>query len=188
MHPEGVHCRVDGAYPLSLIANITSAERSRRHREKVNADPTKRAKRLAYQRAYNKKYYETKKHDPAFKAPRERWLKDRPGYSAAMYRKHYVKRLIGGAKKRAKERGWEFDLVVEDVNIPSHCPVLGIPLKIAENDSMSPNSPTLDRVHNHYGYIRGNVIVVSRRANILKRDATLDEMRKLVAFYEGLEF
>ncbi len=173
---------------MSLIANLTSAERSRRHREKVNADPAKRAERLAYQREYNKKYYRAKKDDPAFKAPRKKWLKDRPGYGAVMYRKHYVKRILGGAKKRAAEKGLEFDLTPEDIIIPARCPVFDLPLAIADRDPMHPNSPSLDRIHNHLGYVKGNVIVVSRRANNLKRDATLDEMRKLVAFYEGLEF
>jgi hypothetical protein len=34
------------------------------------------------------------------------------------------------------------------------------------------------------GYIKGNVRVISYRANAIKRDASLDEMRLLVAYLE----
>jgi hypothetical protein len=43
--------------------------------------------------------------------------------------------------------------------------------------------PTLDRIHNYLGYIRGNVEVISWRANHLKSDSTLDELRKMVRYY-----
>lgn len=48
------------------------------------------------------------------------------------------------------------------------------------------NSPNLDRIVNALGYVKGNVIVVSARANRLKSDSTLDELRKLIEFYGGL--
>jgi hypothetical protein len=44
----------------------------------------------------------------------------------------------------------------------------------------------LDRVDNTKGYVKGNVIVVSRRANVLKKDATLNELRQLADYYEHL--
>ncbi len=36
------------------------------------------------------------------------------------------------------------------------------------------------------GYIKGNVTVVSRRANILKKDATLKELEQLFNYYKTL--
>lgn len=39
-------------------------------------------------------------------------------------------------------------------------------------------SPSLDRKDNARGY----VVVISRRANELKRDGTLEEMRAIVAY------
>jgi hypothetical protein len=50
----------------------------------------------------------------------------------------------------------------------------------------SPNSPSLDRIDNSKGYIEGNVIVVSWRANNLKRDASIQELQKIVEFYQRL--
>lgn len=48
-----------------------------------------------------------------------------------------------------------------------------------------PDSPTLDRLDNTKGYVRGNVIVVSYRANRLKSDATIYELRRLAEFYDN---
>lgn len=86
-----------------------------------------------------------------------------------------VKRLYSGAKSRAKDRHMEFDLELSDVLIPSHCPVLGIPLKPGVG-THNAGSPTLDRVNNRRGYVKGNVRVISMRANGLKSNANIDEM------------
>jgi cupin superfamily acireductone dioxygenase involved in methionine salvage len=45
-------------------------------------------------------------------------------------------------------------------------------------------APSIDRIDNTRGYIKDNIIIVSRRANILKKDATIDELRKLANYYE----
>ncbi len=47
--------------------------------------------------------------------------------------------------------------------------------------------PTLDRIIPSRGYVRGNIAVISFRANFLKRDATLDELRKIIRYIEGAE-
>ena len=41
------------------------------------------------------------------------------------------------------------------------------------------NSPTLDRIDNTNGYIKGNVQWLSRKANQMKSNATLKEIGKL---------
>ena len=46
------------------------------------------------------------------------------------------------------------------------------------------NSPSLDRTDPKLGYILGNVRVLSWRANYLKGDATVQEIRKLLAWME----
>ena len=41
---------------------------------------------------------------------------------------------------------------------------------------MKDNSPSLDRIDSSKGYTPDNVWVISRRANIIKHDATLEEL------------
>lgn len=81
--------------------------------------------------------------------------------------------MLNQARTRAKEKGLDFDLTVDDIFIPELCPVLGIPLIFSKTGKKGPsaNSPALDRIDNKCGYVRGNVAVISTRANVLKRDA-----------------
>jgi len=90
------------------------------------------------------------------------------------------------AKTRAKRRGIEFTIKREDVVVPPRCPVLDIELKVGDGRA-TPNSPTLDRIDNSKGYVAGNILVVSFRANTIKNDATLKELRAVADFYERLK-
>lgn len=91
--------------------------------------------------------------------------------------------MVQDARKRARKRGLPFALTPDDIHIPKRCPVLGIPLKFNPGRA-GPDSPSLDRLVPQKGYVPGNVIVVSQRANELRRDATLNELRRIVRFYE----
>ena len=89
------------------------------------------------------------------------------------------------AKYRAKQRGHEFAITKDDIVIPDKCPLLGIPL-IKNKTIQQGNSPSLDRKDPTKGYIKGNVWVISNRANTLKNDATLQELKTLVENLEAL--
>jgi len=91
--------------------------------------------------------------------------------------------MLNNSKMRAKNANMEFSITTDDINIPKVCPVLGIPLYRCKKENWD-NSPSIDRIDNNKGYIKGNVIVVSRRANILKKDATIEELQKLASFYK----
>lgn len=92
-----------------------------------------------------------------------------------------VKAMLQRARRRAKDFGLLFSLKEEDVVIPSLCPVLGI--KLMRGDAAD-CAPSLDRINNELGYVPGNVVVVSFRANRIKGNATIDELQKVVKFYE----
>lgn len=92
-----------------------------------------------------------------------------------------ARQLFYAARRRARNRGVPFSIAKEDVVIPEFCPVLGIPLRIGLCITC-PNSPTIDRVIPQLGYIKGNVCVISHKANTMKSDATLQELELLVAF------
>jgi hypothetical protein len=80
-------------------------------------------------------------------------------------------------KSRAKAFGKDFNLDHSDIVIPDFCPVLGIPLSLNNNGAgYHSNSPSLDRIDNSKGYVKGNVRVISARANLLKNDATIEEL------------
>jgi hypothetical protein len=52
-----------------------------------------------------------------------------------------------------------------------------MPLKYNKGRSgFFPDSPSLDRIDPSKGYVKGNVRVISARANLLKNDATVGEL------------
>lgn len=83
--------------------------------------------------------------------------------------------ILRSAKHRAKKQNVPFLLKLEDINIPEKCPILGIKLEITGKHA-SPNSPSLDKIIPELGYIKGNIQVISHKANSMKRDATIDEL------------
>lgn len=81
------------------------------------------------------------------------------------------------AKQRSKKYNRDFDLELSDIVIPSHCPVLGIQLEVHEGRSGgNSNSPSLDRVDSTRGYTKDNIQVISHRANMMKVDASKEEL------------
>lgn len=96
-------------------------------------------------------------------------------------KKGYVYWAVVGARSRAKKRGLPFDITYEDVVVPEFCPILGIPLKEKGRPGWSDNSPSLDRIIPEKGYVKGNVRVISNRANRIKIDATIEELELVLA-------
>jgi hypothetical protein len=116
-------------------------------------------------------------------AMREHWrLRDKK------YRAEKPERgLVYSAKSRAKRLGLPFNLEHGDIAIPAVCPVLGIPLvQNAGSEKGGPrdNSPTLDRVRPELGYVKGNVRVISSRANTIKSNATARELALVLHYVE----
>lgn len=113
--------------------------------------------------------------------------------NAAHYRAYRVKwdranphRVIFRTKKNhAKALGIPFNLRLEDMKWPTHCPVLGLKLQYDrhKNRSVRPNSPSFDRINPKKGYVNGNVIIVSQRVNSIKQDASPEEIIKVGRFF-----
>ena len=101
-------------------------------------------------------------------------------YSREWELAHPERGLHRAAKHRAKQRGIPFDIEYSDIIIPATCPLLGVPL-IRGVLKLGPNSPTLDRKIPSLGYVKGNVWVISHRANVIKNDATLEELELLTS-------
>jgi hypothetical protein len=88
-------------------------------------------------------------------------------------------KILVRARHRAKKNNLPFNIELDDIVIPKTCPLLGIPL-ISSTDKTSPNNPSLDKIIPEKGYVKGNIWVVSLRANKLKNDASLQELELLV--------
>ena len=83
------------------------------------------------------------------------------------------------AKKRARDNGIDFNIDVSDVVMPKYCPVFKKYELKKQPDTKSgpkPWSPSLDRIDNTKGYIKGNVQVISNKANTMKGNATPKEL------------
>jgi hypothetical protein len=89
------------------------------------------------------------------------------------------------AKKRAEAKSLPFTITLEDIVVPTHCPVLGLLLKRKIGRGPGPQSPSLDQIDRTKGYIPGNIAVISLKANRIKNDATLDELKQVVAWLES---
>lgn len=86
--------------------------------------------------------------------------------------------MLNKARDRAKRNGKPFSITVADIHVPKRCPILGIPL-FWGNEQKSENSPSLDCLIPHLGYVPGNVFVMSMRANRLKGDGSWQELKKI---------
>jgi len=95
-----------------------------------------------------------------------------------------IYKLWIATKSRAKSRGIPFRITLRDLVIPKRCPLLDIPLRRGTLYH-KPNSPSIDRKNPRRGYTRKNVWIISHRANAIKNDATLDELKKIVKNLEA---
>ena len=86
-------------------------------------------------------------------------------------------RLWHGAKSRAAKYGREFSISLTDIVIQGECPVLKVPYA-----RRGEYAPSLDRLDSSKGYVKGNIVVMSKRANRLKGNFTLQEAEALVKF------
>lgn len=91
------------------------------------------------------------------------------------YRK---RKMFWTAKYRAKIKKLKFNITIEDVVFPKICPVLGFMIDY-KGKRNAYNIPSLDRINSSKGYIKGNVRVISNRANFLKNNANSDELMKV---------
>lgn len=119
----------------------------------VHGKPTKRATCLSCNAAYMREYQKQRRRTMPGRAMWER------------------------AHKRAMERNLDFTLNKDSIFVPRTCPVLGV--AITPGAKRAASSPSLDRIHPLLGYVPENVRVISDRANRLKGDRSLCEIKRL---------
>ena len=98
-----------------------------------------------------------------------------------MHKKNITSEMFYAAKSRAKNKNLTFTITKEDVIIPKTCPVFGIPL-----DSRDVfHTPSLDRIINDLGYVKGNVRVIRSKANRLINNGTIEEFKQILEYMKN---
>ena len=130
-----------------MIEGASSTERSRSHYWR---DPEKaRARALRYHRA----------HAGVEAEKRKQRRRDPAKWAAA---------ALPSVKSRAKRDSLLFNIDAEDIALPAVCPVFSTAFVLGVKGH--PLSPSVDRLRPELGYVKGNVRVISRRANSMKQD------------------
>lgn len=93
------------------------------------------------------------------------------------------KYLIWNARSRAKKMGLEFEINEDDFDIPVICPILKIKLTdVRMGHKNKEFSPSLDRIDTSKGYIRGNICIISHKANRLKSDMSTEDIKNMYEY------
>ena len=135
---------------------------------------------------YYDEYYKTHK-EQEIKRALKHINKDRVKtnkYKRELMRRNPVGYMLQRIRSRSNVEGIPFNLTKEDIVIPDTCPILGIPLQI-NNDHVGPNSTSLDRIIPELGYVKGNVAVISHRANSIKNNASIEELEKVLEWLKS---
>jgi hypothetical protein len=112
-----------------------------------------------------------------------------PGLSAERCHRHHVKlknsapkkytsqQMRSSAKKRADALCVPYDLDAKYIEsiCPDICPIFKIELKFGGGNK-GKNSASLDRIKPSLGYVKGNVRVISYLANLMKNEASDEEL------------
>jgi hypothetical protein len=94
--------------------------------------------------------------------------------------------LLSLARQRAKKSGIPFAITEEDIKIGTRCPVMDVPYETGKDHVPHPHAPSLDRIDPRLGYVPGNVVVISRMANTIKHDASVEQIGKVYRWLKRL--
>lgn len=108
-------------------------------------------------------------HQRNYKSP------ENPAYVAYVERT-FERTMLRDCKKSAIKRGLEFNLELEDIIIPSHCPYLDFPITKLYASGYLDTNPSIDRIDNSKGYLKGNIQIISKLANRMKNNATEEQL------------
>ena len=116
------------------------------------------------------------------KATRRLWMRSNP-------KKTWIIAALNRAKRRARERGLLYDLNTRYLMsiLTTHCPVFGTEFVFSGGVVATPQSPSLDRLDSSMGYVKGNVVVISVKANTIKSAYTAEDIAKVADWLKTYE-
>lgn len=147
---------------------------------------SKKEKKAIYDRAYKARNRERRRNNQHrwYEENKERVIKrDRFKYLVRR-EKDPVGYTLSRIKAKAKKEGKEFNLTRDDIMIPKYCPVLGIELKFGSYANRN-SGPSVDRIDNTKGYVKGNIGIISMKANMHKSDMSIQDVERLLAYMKG---
>ena len=97
-----------------------------------------------------------------------------------------VRKKYRNKKASVLSKGEEWDLDFDDIRWTSRCPVFDTPLDYFA-ESIQDNSVTLNRINDVFGYINGNVNVISYKASKMKRNTSVKELKQMVEYLNKQE-
>lgn len=96
--------------------------------------------------------------------------------------------MARGIRARSKKLGWPIPSVEELVVLIRNavrCPVCGVELTTGDGEGHKPDGKSVDRFDPSLGYVHGNMRILCLRCNVLKRDATAEELRRLTDWMDA---
>lgn len=98
--------------------------------------------------------------------------------------------VIAKRKSLQKQKGIPYDIdadyLISIFPKDNKCPVLGIEFQFSRGrQGPQDSSPTVDRLSPKGGYTKDNIAIISQRANRLKNDATLAEVKLIFDWYSA---
>ena len=156
-------------------------------------------KEKKWRREYRKSRYQ---NDPEFKekekARRRKYTATHPEQTKEQWQKWKEKTNSLGSdafftdrlstiRGRAREKGHDFNITkkyLKDI-FPKDkkCPALGIEFQLGSQGGRS-TSPSVDRIDNSKGYIKGNIVWVSSLANMIMTSATPQQVLDVAYFFK----
>ena len=165
-------------------------------------DPEYRTKKAASMREYRKKDPEKAKQD--YKKTyvknadvRKKYQRDKWNNNLELNRKklrdwsdtNVAKTMLRSIRSRCKKEKINLDIDLRYLNSiwpkDNLCPVFGTHMERNRKGESRDSSPSLDRIVPEKGYNKGNVVVVSFKANRMKNNGTVEDLRKVLHFYEN---
>jgi hypothetical protein len=96
--------------------------------------------------------------------------------------------LILSTRSRAKLAGIEFTIEESDFKPVYFCPLLPrIKFNFSNGRGLQDDSMSLDRIDPTKGYVKGNVQIISQRANRIKSNSTLEEFEEMAYNWRKIE-
>ena len=90
-------------------------------------------------------------------------------------------KILQRAKTRAVKQNIEFSITEEDIYIPEKCPVFNTAFIYNDSDL----SASIDKINPELGYIKGNIRIISNKANRMKSNASYEDLLVFSAWIQN---